>query len=84
VNVIFSPQALEDYRYWQQADRAILRRVNLLIDDITRGDPATGVGKPERLRYIDAWSRRITEEHRLVYRMVAGDLMILQARYHYE
>jgi len=84
VNVIFAPQALEDYRYWQQNDRATLRRINLLIDDIMRGDPAIGVGKPERLRYIDAWSRRITEEHRLVYRMVAGDLMILQARYHYE
>jgi toxin YoeB len=83
MNLILSPQALEDYRHWQATDRATLRRVNRLIDDIMSGDPYSGIGKPEPLRYIDAWSRRINEEHRLVYRIQDGDLLILQARYHY-
>jgi len=84
VNIVLSPQAFEDYRHWQSTDRALLRRVNRLIDDIMRGDPHTGIGKPEQLRHVKAWSRRIDEEHRLVYRMVGDDLHILQARYHYE
>ena len=83
MNLVFSPQGFEDYRYWQQTDRAILRRINRLIDDILRDDPFIGIGKPEQLRYFDGWSRRIDEEHRLVYRIVNGDLHILQARYHY-
>jgi toxin YoeB len=63
----------------------ILRKVNQLIDDITRGDPFAGIGKPEPLRHhlSGAWSRRINEEHRLVYQVVEGDLVILAARYHY-
>jgi len=83
VNIVFAPQAFEDYRHWQTDDRALLRRVNRLIDDIGSGDPYDGIGKPEPLKYLDAWSRRITDEHRLVYRIVEGDLHILQARYHY-
>jgi toxin YoeB len=83
MNIIFSPQAFEDYQYWQDTNRATLRRLNRLIDDISRGDPFTGIGKPEQLRYLDAWSRRIDETHRLVYRIEDGDLLILQARYHY-
>jgi toxin YoeB len=83
VDLILSPQAFEDYRHWQATDRAMLRRVNRLIDDIMGGDPFDGIGKPEPLKYVDAWSRRIDEEHRLVYRIEDGDLMILQARYHY-
>ena len=83
MNVIFAPTAFEDYCYWQQTDRTTLRRINRLIDDILRDDPYRGIGKPEQLRYIDAWSRRIDEVHRLVYRIVDGDLFILQARYHY-
>jgi Txe/YoeB family toxin of toxin-antitoxin system len=54
-----------------------------LIDDITSGDPHDGIGKPEPLKYLDAWSRRIDDQHRLVYRVVDGDLHLLQARYHY-
>ncbi|MCL2467025.1 MAG: Txe/YoeB family addiction module toxin [Micrococcales bacterium] len=77
------PQAFEDYRYWQANDRALLRRVNRLIDDITCDDPYDGIGKPEQLKYLDAWSRRIDDEHRLVYRVVDDNLHILQARYHY-
>jgi len=83
MNIVFSAGAFEDYQYWQTTDRMMLRRVNRLIDDITRGDPYAGIGKPEQLRYLDAWSRRIDDEHRLVYRVVNGDLMILQARYRY-
>ncbi|MDR1392366.1 MAG: Txe/YoeB family addiction module toxin [Bifidobacteriaceae bacterium] len=83
MNLILSPQALEDYRHWQATDRAMLRRVNRLIDDVMSGDPFDGIGKPEPLRYLDAWSRRIDGEHRLVYRIENDDLLILQARYHY-
>jgi len=83
MNLVFAPQAFEDYRHWQQTDRTKLRRVNRLIDDIMRADPYQGLGKPEKLRYLDAWSRRVDEEHRLVYRLVDGDLHILQVRYHY-
>ena len=70
--------------YWQRADRAVLRRVNRLIDAVLR-DPCEGVGKPEQLRYgaPGAWSRRVTEEHRLVYLVDGDDLIILQVRYHY-
>ncbi|MDN4475813.1 Txe/YoeB family addiction module toxin [Demequina sp. SYSU T00192] len=83
MNIVFSPQAWEDYQHWQTEDRKTLRRVNALIDAICR-DPYAGIGKPERLRYrIDAWSRRIDGQHRLVYRVEGQDLLILQARYHY-
>jgi len=73
----------EDDTYWQRADRSILERVNRLIDDVPR-DPTAGIGKPEPLTYgiPGAWSRRITEEHRLVYQPGAHDLVILQAGYH--
>jgi len=84
VNIVFAPQAWEDYAHWQTADRAILKRINKLINDACRS-PNEGIGKPEPLEYglLGAWSRRITDEHRLVYRVVGGDLQILQARYHY-
>lgn len=83
MNVVFSPQAWEDYRHWPTRDRATLRRINALIDAICR-DPHEGIGKPERLRWgLDAWSRRIDAEHRLVYRVEGVNVLILQARYHY-
>ena len=74
----------EDYVYWQKADRRMLKRINVLIDACLR-DPYHGIGKPEQLKYgaAGAWSRRITDEHRLVYLVDGGDLVILQARYHY-
>jgi toxin YoeB len=70
--------------HWQTADRRILKRINTLIDACLR-DPYAGIGKPEQLKYgaTGAWSRRITEEHRLVYLVTDEDLIILQARYHY-
>ncbi|GBE65978.1 toxin YoeB [Mycobacterium sp. MFM001] len=84
MNLVFAPQAWDDYLYWQAADRAVLKRINKLIADTCRS-PQEGIGKPEPLKYglIGAWSRRITQEHRLVYRVVDDDLQILQARYHY-
>ena len=84
MRLVFAPQAWEDYRYWQGVDRATIKRINRLIDDILR-DPISGIGKPEPLKYgiAGAWSRRITDEHRLVYRVEGDDLMLLQARYHY-
>ena len=81
----FHPHGWEDYLYWQQTDRALLRKVNQLIRDIQR-NPFAGLGKPESLRHDlhGYWSRRITDEHRLVY-FVDGDTVdILQCRFHYE
>lgn len=80
----FSDEAWEDYLYWQQADRKLLKRVNELIKAVQR-DPFQGVGKPEPLRHALAgyWSRRINEEHRIVYKVVGDVLMIAQLRYHY-
>jgi toxin YoeB len=84
MRLVFAPQAWEDYQHWQATDRTIVKRVNRLIDAILR-DPFSGIGKPEPLKYgiADAWSRRITDEHRLVYRVQDDDLLLLQARYHY-
>ena len=81
-------EAWEDYcywqRYWQRQDRKVLKRINQLIEDALR-HPFEGIGKPEPLKYgaDGAWSRRITQEHRLVYLVQGDDLVILQARYHY-
>jgi len=85
VRLVFTRQGWEDYTYWQKVDRAVVKRINRLLDDALR-DPTHGIGKPEPLRYgiRDAWSRRITEEHRLVYLVLDTDLVVLQVRYHYE
>jgi toxin YoeB len=85
VRVVFTTNGREDYGYWLSADRAMLTRLNRLIDDAMR-DPMSGIGKPEPLRHMVAgcWSRRITEEHRLVYLVDGEDLVILQARYRYK
>jgi toxin YoeB len=84
VRLVFTDLGWEDYVHWQTADRQLLKRINRLIDDTLR-DPSSGIGKPEPLKYgiAGAWSRRITEEHRLVYRVDGDDLVILQARFHY-
>jgi toxin YoeB len=76
--------AWEDYLYWQQTDKQILKRINLLIKEIQR-EPFAGVGKPEPLKFGLAgyWSRRIDEEHRLVYNVDETGLIVLQCRYHY-
>lgn len=85
MNVAFTGQGREDYVHRQTADRQILKHINRLIEDTLR-DPYEGIGKPESLKYAlaGAWSRRITDEHRLVYLAANDEIIILQARYHYE
>ncbi len=85
MRLVFTAHGWDDYKYWLQTDRQVLKRINRLIDDAVR-DPTDGIGKPEPLKHMlaGAWSRRITEEHRLVYLVDHDDLVILQARYHYK
>ncbi|RFP66648.1 Txe/YoeB family addiction module toxin [Hymenobacter lapidiphilus] len=80
----FVPLAWEDYQHWQQTDKAILKRLHILLKELQR-TPLTGTGKPELLKHDRAgtWSRRITDEHRLVYRVEGEAVWILQCRYHY-
>ena len=84
MRLCFTPHGWQDYRDWQSTDRATLKRINRLLDDVVR-DPFGGIGKPEQLRHVLAgcWSRRIDDEHRLVYLVDGDDVVILQARYHY-
>ena len=84
MKLIWSEQAWDDYLYWQQTDRKILQRINALIRDIQR-DPFGGLGKPEPLKhqFTGFWSRRINDEHRLVYTLLDDELVIVQCRYHY-
>jgi toxin YoeB len=84
VRLIFEDQGWDDYASWLKNDRKMLTRINKLIEDILR-DPFTGIGKPEPLRYHlpGAWSRRIDDEHRLVYIAGNDEIIILAARYRY-
>jgi toxin YoeB len=85
MRLVFTPHGWEDYRYWQATDKAVIKRIDRLLDDTLR-DPFAGIGKPEPLRHIlgGCWSRRIDNEHRLVYLIEGDDVVVLQARYHYE
>lgn len=78
------PTGWEDYLYWQQTDRKTLKRINLLINDVMR-NPYEGIGKPEPLKanLSGWWSRRITGEHRLVYRVHEERIVIMMSLYHY-
>lgn len=84
MKIIFSEHAWEDYLYWQRTDRKIMERINRLIKEIERS-PFEGTGKPEPLRHSLSgyWSRRITDEHRIVYKVERDSLIIAQLRYHY-
>ena len=84
MKLVFAEKAWEDYLYWQKTDKKILKRINALIKDITR-DPFEGIGKPEPLKHALSgyWSRRINEEHRIVYKIQDDSLLIAQLRYHY-
>ena len=84
MDLVFAPQAWEDYLHWQGTDPQIVSRVNLLIKEITR-TPYSGIGKPEKLKhaFTGYWSRRITAEHRIVYRRSGNQILIAQLRYHY-
>ncbi|NKQ11131.1 Txe/YoeB family addiction module toxin [Pseudomonas sp. SST3] len=84
MNILFTPEAWEDYLWFQQNDKAGLKRINLLIRD-TQRNPFSGIGKPEPLKHnlSGFWSRRISGEHRLVYSIDDGELQIVMCRYHY-
>lgn len=84
MKIIFSEHAWEEYLFWQNTDRKILLRINSLIRDIQRS-PFAGVGKPEPLKHAltGYWSRRITDEHRIVYKVERDTLLIAQLRFHY-
>ena len=82
----FADKGWEDYQYWLQFDKKILKRINFLLQDIKRNpDDSDGLGKPERLKenFQGYFSRRITSEHRLIYKIVGDIIIIAQCRYHY-
>jgi toxin YoeB len=81
---VFHPEFREDLRYWVERDRKVALRVMELVEAVLR-EPFTGIGKPEPLKHLlaGAWSRRLTEEHRLVYLIQGNRIDFLQARYHY-
>ena len=81
---VFQPEFREDLRYWVETDRRVALRALELVEAIMR-DPFTGIGKPEPLKYLasGAWSRRLTQEHRVVYLVSKDRIDFLQARYHY-
>lgn len=85
MNIQFSSKAWEDYLYWQQFDKKMLKKINELLKEISRS-PYEGTGKPEPLKHALSgfWSRRITDEHRLVYRVEDNLVKVAAARYHYE
>ncbi len=84
MKLLFSEHAWEDYLFWQNSDPTMLQRINQLILEIQR-TPFSGKGKPEPLKFAlkGYWSRRITEEHRIVYKVVEDTIFIAQLRYHY-
>ena len=84
MKLIFAEQAWEDYLYWQKTDKKLLERINTLIKEIARS-PFEGIGKPEPLKNALSgyWSRRINDEHRIVYKIADKSVFIAQLRYHY-
>lgn len=82
--LVFEKEFREDLRYWVQTDRKLALKVLELVEAVER-DPFDGIGKPEPLKFLpNTWSRRITQEHRLIYRVYKDRIQFLQARYHYE
>ena len=83
-SAIFEPEFREDLRYWIEVDRKVALRALQIVEDVL-GDPFTGIGKPEPLKYLapNTWSRRLTQEHRVVYLVKHESIHFLQARYHY-
>ena len=82
---VFTELSWEDYLYWQKIDKSKIKRINELLKDISRS-PYEGIGRPEALRYNYAgfWSRRIDEEHRLIYRVTDDEVQIVKCRFHYD
>jgi toxin YoeB len=85
MNIIFSPEAFEDLNLWAQEDKKIHAKIVSLIRDVMK-NPFQGLGKPEPLKYQYSgyWSRRITEEHRLVYKIQQESLYIMSCKFHYK
>ena len=85
MNITFTPQAWDDYQFWLKTDKKTLKRIHLLIQDIQRS-PQEGIGKAERLKHnlSGYWSRRITDEHRIVYKEFDHGITFVQMRYHYK
>jgi len=81
---VFHPEFREDLRWWVETDRALALRVLTIVEAVLR-EPFAGIGKPEPLKYLGSgvWSRRLTQEHRIVYRVSETRIDFLQARYHY-
>lgn len=84
MRLIFSENAWDDYLYWQKTDKKTLKRINKLVKEIQR-TPYWGTGKPEPLKFglSGYWSRRIDQEHRIIYKVIDDDLLIAQLRHHY-
>ena len=84
MKLVFSEQAWEDYLHWQKIDKKLVQRINKLIKEIST-TPHAGIGKPEPLKHALSgyWSRRINDEHRLVYKVADDSLLVAQLRYHY-
>ncbi len=84
MRLVFAENAWEDYLYWQKTDQKTLKRINELIKEVQRS-PFAGIGKPEPLKHSFSgyWSRRISSEHRMIYKVEGNDLLIAQLRYHY-
>ena len=84
MRLTFSEKAWEDYLYWQKIDKQLVKKINNLIKDIQR-EPFEGIGKPEPLKYelSGFWSRRITDEHRLIYEVDENSIAIVSCRFHY-
>lgn len=84
MKLLFSPEAWEDYLHWQKTDPRVVKRINALLKEVCR-TPYEGTGKPEALKHALSgfWSRRISSEHRLVYRVVEDCVEIAQLRFHY-
>jgi len=85
MELVWQTHAWEDYLYWQETDKKVLLKINELIKDCLR-NPSKGIGKPEPLKgqYKGFWSRRITDQHRLVYAVKDNQVHILQCRFHYD
>lgn len=85
MKISFVDESWEDYLHWQSVDKKMLKRINLLIKDITR-TPFDGIGKPEPLKhqYAGLWSRRVNSEHRLIYKVLDDEIWIVKCRYHYD
>ena len=82
---VFVEESWEDYLYWQKTDKKMLQKINALLKDISR-TPFSGMGKPEALKhkYRGFWSRRIDQEHRLIYKIHEDEIQILKCRFHYD